>query len=112
MVVSLGLNFLPGYEKECWLRERKGVKSSGYGRFGASGLEEWVRTKTVTFRDWAFSAQPLAQGGILQNKKKQSNEYHTKTIIMRGDHEIQFPCSGKISDVPASQPFIQLLVVA
>ncbi|EHL02158.1 ALDH-like protein [Glarea lozoyensis ATCC 20868] len=28
-----------------------GVKSSGYGRFGASGLEEWVRTKTVTFKD-------------------------------------------------------------
>lgn len=28
-----------------------GMKSSGYGRFGASGLEEWVRTKTVTFRD-------------------------------------------------------------
>jgi acyl-CoA reductase-like NAD-dependent aldehyde dehydrogenase len=28
-----------------------GIKASGYGRFGASGLEEWVRTKTVTFRD-------------------------------------------------------------
>ncbi|KAG4437515.1 hypothetical protein IFR05_006987 [Cadophora sp. M221] len=28
-----------------------GVKSSGYGRFGASGLDEWVRTKTVTFKD-------------------------------------------------------------
>lgn len=28
-----------------------GMKASGYGRFGASGLEEWVRTKTVTFRD-------------------------------------------------------------
>jgi acyl-CoA reductase-like NAD-dependent aldehyde dehydrogenase len=26
-----------------------GMKDSGYGRFGASGLEEWVRTKTVTF---------------------------------------------------------------
>lgn len=28
-----------------------GVKASGYGRFGATGLEEWVRTKTVTFKD-------------------------------------------------------------
>jgi acyl-CoA reductase-like NAD-dependent aldehyde dehydrogenase len=28
-----------------------GMKASGYGRFGASGLEEWIRTKTVTFRD-------------------------------------------------------------
>jgi len=28
-----------------------GVKASGYGRFGASGLEEWVRTKTVTYKD-------------------------------------------------------------
>ncbi|KAL2063670.1 hypothetical protein VTL71DRAFT_5475 [Oculimacula yallundae] len=28
-----------------------GVKSSGYGRFGANGLEEWVRTKTITFKD-------------------------------------------------------------
>ena len=28
-----------------------GMKASGYGRFGASGLDEWVRTKTVTFRD-------------------------------------------------------------
>jgi acyl-CoA reductase-like NAD-dependent aldehyde dehydrogenase len=28
-----------------------GVKSSGYGRFGSSGLEEWVQTKTVTFRN-------------------------------------------------------------
>ncbi|CZS95534.1 related to aldehyde dehydrogenase [Rhynchosporium graminicola] len=28
-----------------------GVKSSGYGRFGAGGLEEWVRTKTITFKD-------------------------------------------------------------
>ncbi|RFU34074.1 hypothetical protein B7463_g2322, partial [Scytalidium lignicola] len=27
-----------------------GMKASGYGRFGASGLEEWVRTKTVTFK--------------------------------------------------------------
>lgn len=27
-----------------------GMKSSGYGRFGATGLEEWVRTKTVTFK--------------------------------------------------------------
>ncbi|KFX95385.1 hypothetical protein O988_05821 [Pseudogymnoascus sp. VKM F-3808] len=28
-----------------------GWKSSGYGRFGSSGLEEWVQTKTVTFRN-------------------------------------------------------------
>ena len=28
-----------------------GVKASGYGRFGASGLDEWVRTKTTTYRD-------------------------------------------------------------
>ncbi|RDL33261.1 putative salicylaldehyde dehydrogenase [Venustampulla echinocandica] len=28
-----------------------GMKSSGYGRFGSSGLDEWVRTKTVTFRN-------------------------------------------------------------
>ncbi|KAH8594329.1 putative salicylaldehyde dehydrogenase [Bisporella sp. PMI_857] len=28
-----------------------GMKDSGYGRFGAAGLDEWVRTKTVTFRD-------------------------------------------------------------
>ncbi|KAF8865183.1 putative salicylaldehyde dehydrogenase [Acephala macrosclerotiorum] len=28
-----------------------GMKASGYGRFGASGLDEWVRTKTVTFKD-------------------------------------------------------------
>jgi hypothetical protein len=27
------------------------MKASGYGRFGAIGLEEWVRTKTVTFKD-------------------------------------------------------------
>lgn len=27
-----------------------GAKNSGYGRFGSVGLEEWVRTKTVTFR--------------------------------------------------------------
>lgn len=27
-----------------------GAKSSGYGRFNAIGLEEWVRTKTVTYR--------------------------------------------------------------
>lgn len=29
-----------------------GVKSSGHGRFGAQGLEEWVRTKTITFTKW------------------------------------------------------------
>ena len=28
-----------------------GVKCSGYGRFGSGGLEEWVRSKTVTFRN-------------------------------------------------------------
>ncbi|KAL8392609.1 hypothetical protein RB595_002706 [Gaeumannomyces hyphopodioides] len=27
-----------------------GAKSSGYGRFNASGLEEWVKTKVVTYR--------------------------------------------------------------
>jgi acyl-CoA reductase-like NAD-dependent aldehyde dehydrogenase len=27
-----------------------GAKSSGYGRFNAFGLHEWVRTKTVTFK--------------------------------------------------------------
>jgi len=26
-----------------------GVKASGWGRFGAPGLEEWVRSKTITF---------------------------------------------------------------
>lgn len=28
-----------------------GAKSSGFGRFGSGGLDEWVRTKTVTWRD-------------------------------------------------------------
>ncbi|OBT96735.2 hypothetical protein VE01_04215 [Pseudogymnoascus verrucosus] len=28
-----------------------GVKCSGYGRFGSGGLEEWVRSKTVTFKN-------------------------------------------------------------
>lgn len=28
-----------------------GVKGSGFGRFGCEGLGEWVRTKTVTFRN-------------------------------------------------------------
>ena len=27
-----------------------GMKASGYGRFGATGLDEWVRTKSVTFK--------------------------------------------------------------
>jgi acyl-CoA reductase-like NAD-dependent aldehyde dehydrogenase len=27
-----------------------GVKASGFGRFNASGLEEWTQTKTITFR--------------------------------------------------------------
>jgi acyl-CoA reductase-like NAD-dependent aldehyde dehydrogenase len=26
-----------------------GVKSSGWGRFGAPGIEEWVKTKTITY---------------------------------------------------------------
>jgi len=28
-----------------------GMKSSGYGRFGSTGMEEWLRTKTVTFKN-------------------------------------------------------------
>lgn len=28
-----------------------GAKQSGYGRFGSVGLDEWVRTKTVTFKN-------------------------------------------------------------
>ncbi|KAK2024252.1 aldehyde dehydrogenase [Colletotrichum zoysiae] len=28
-----------------------GVKSSGFGRFGSTGLDEWVRTKTITYRN-------------------------------------------------------------
>ncbi|OBT56690.1 hypothetical protein VE04_03566 [Pseudogymnoascus sp. 24MN13] len=28
-----------------------GWKSSGYGRFGSGGMEEWVQTKTVTFKN-------------------------------------------------------------
>jgi acyl-CoA reductase-like NAD-dependent aldehyde dehydrogenase len=28
-----------------------GVKQSGYGRFGSMGMDEWVRTKTVTYKD-------------------------------------------------------------
>jgi acyl-CoA reductase-like NAD-dependent aldehyde dehydrogenase len=28
-----------------------GVKNSGYERFGSPGLEEWVKTKTVTFKN-------------------------------------------------------------
>jgi acyl-CoA reductase-like NAD-dependent aldehyde dehydrogenase len=27
-----------------------GTKASGFGRFNSVGMEEWVRTKTVTFR--------------------------------------------------------------
>ena len=27
-----------------------GAKASGWGRFGSGGLEEWVRTKTITFQ--------------------------------------------------------------
>jgi acyl-CoA reductase-like NAD-dependent aldehyde dehydrogenase len=32
-------------------RRYVGMKASGFGRFGATGLEEWVRTKTVTFKN-------------------------------------------------------------
>jgi acyl-CoA reductase-like NAD-dependent aldehyde dehydrogenase len=28
-----------------------GVKNSGYGRFGNVGLDEWVKTKTITFKN-------------------------------------------------------------
>lgn len=28
-----------------------GVKASGYGRFGSTGMQEWLRTKTVTFKN-------------------------------------------------------------
>ncbi|KUJ10923.1 aldehyde dehydrogenase [Mollisia scopiformis] len=28
-----------------------GVKSSGWGRFGAPGMEEWVKTKTITYKN-------------------------------------------------------------
>jgi len=28
-----------------------GVKQSGYGRFGSVGMDEWVRTKTVIYKD-------------------------------------------------------------
>jgi acyl-CoA reductase-like NAD-dependent aldehyde dehydrogenase len=28
-----------------------GVKASGWGRFGTSGIDEWVRTKTITFQN-------------------------------------------------------------
>lgn len=28
-----------------------GVKASGWGRFGASGLDEWLTTKTITFKN-------------------------------------------------------------
>ncbi|TAQ85159.1 hypothetical protein B7494_g6516 [Chlorociboria aeruginascens] len=28
-----------------------GMKASGYGRFGASGLDEWLRSKTITYDD-------------------------------------------------------------
>jgi acyl-CoA reductase-like NAD-dependent aldehyde dehydrogenase len=29
----------------------EGIKSSGFGRFGSTGLEEWVTTKTITFKN-------------------------------------------------------------
>lgn len=28
-----------------------GIKSSGFGRFGSLGLEEWVKTKTITYKN-------------------------------------------------------------
>jgi acyl-CoA reductase-like NAD-dependent aldehyde dehydrogenase len=28
-----------------------GAKASGYGRFGAPGLDEWLRTKTITYQN-------------------------------------------------------------
>lgn len=28
-----------------------GIKSSGWGRFGAPGMEEWVKTKTITYKN-------------------------------------------------------------
>jgi acyl-CoA reductase-like NAD-dependent aldehyde dehydrogenase len=28
-----------------------GVKSSGFGRFGSHGIEEWVKTKTITYKN-------------------------------------------------------------
>lgn len=28
-----------------------GAKASGFGRFGSIGLDEWLRTKTITFKD-------------------------------------------------------------
>lgn len=28
-----------------------GVKASGFGRFGSAGMEEWLRTKTITYKD-------------------------------------------------------------
>lgn len=28
-----------------------GVKASGFGRFGSNGLQEWLRSKTVTFKN-------------------------------------------------------------
>jgi acyl-CoA reductase-like NAD-dependent aldehyde dehydrogenase len=28
-----------------------GVKSSGWGRFGSAGIDEWVKTKTITYQN-------------------------------------------------------------
>lgn len=49
MVVSEFLYFHLNFQ-EIALNWNLGMKSSGYGRFGSSGLDEWVRTKTVTFK--------------------------------------------------------------
>lgn len=49
MVVSILFTVCLAFKKSADLMI--GMKASGYGRFGASGLEEWVRTKTVTFKD-------------------------------------------------------------
>jgi acyl-CoA reductase-like NAD-dependent aldehyde dehydrogenase len=28
-----------------------GVKSSGWGRFGSAGIDEWIKTKTITYQN-------------------------------------------------------------
>ena len=49
MVVSEFLSFDLNFQGMA-LNWNLGMKASGYGRFGSSGLDEWVRTKTVTFK--------------------------------------------------------------
>lgn len=34
-----------------------GIKASGWGRFGTSGIEEWVKTKTITFQNGLGAAK-------------------------------------------------------